>query len=210
MDSECLVSKSIIKEWQNAILNSQNGYNNLVKEFKDKYPKEYKVITTMYRKRVGIKECLQVMEDMNEPIYWFTLTFNNSKDVNAIETKRKDAQRFLERMTICYLMVEEFGEDKGRYHVHGFLCFKYGYGFLDFKEWHSRQKIECLEEEWKKKKKTRYLTKYASKSIPRLRRSKTMSLLCNYQKSHKGMRRCFPLTYANMFKEYVANVANPF
>lgn len=210
MDNVTLLDKAIIKEYTTALYNSQGGHNELMQRFKINHLKEYKVISAMYRKRVAIKECLQIIEDMEEPIFWFTLTFNSDKDANTVETKRKTAQRFLNELSICYLMVEEYGEDKGRYHIHGFLCFKYGRGFLDFKEgWHSRQKLELIEGA-KLKRKTRYLTKYASKQVPRLRRSKTMSKLCNYRKAHKGMCNCFHDVYIKDFKNYVAKVVNPF
>lgn len=210
MDREVLMDNEIIKEWQSACFNSQSGFSQSIVDFKNKYPNEYKIITAMYRKRVGINECLTIMQDMEEPIYWFTLTFNNSKDSNSVNTKRREAQIFLNRISMCYLMVEEYGEDNGRYHIHGFLCFKYGFGFIDFKEeWHSRQKLECIDGA-KLKKKVRYLTKYACKQVPRLRRSQTMSKLCNYLKQHKGMKRCFPDVYLKDFKTYVANTINPF
>lgn len=208
--NDCL-DKAILKEWCNAVANSCfNGSQEALKRFKEEHNEEYKLITAMYRKRIAIKETLDIMEDMNEPIYWFTLTFNNEKDINKVDTKRKDAERFLNSMCQCYLMVEEYGEDNGRYHIHGFLTFKYGYGFLDFTKWHSRQKIELLEEDKKKKKKVRYLTKYAVKSVPRLRRSKTLSKLYALYKKKKAIRKGFYDTYLEEFKRYVASVVNPF
>ena len=44
------------------------------------------------------------------------------------------------------VQIEEYGEDNGRYHIHGFLVFKYGYGFEDFRKWPSRQKLEEISE----------------------------------------------------------------
>lgn len=211
MEEKMLVNDSILKEWNNAVANSCfGGSQEPLKRFKEEHIEAYKLITAMYRKRVAIKESLDIMEDMNEPIYWFTLTFNNDKDSNTIETKRKEAEKFLNSMCLCYLMVEEYGEDNGRYHIHGFLCFKYGYGFVDFTSWHSRQKIELLEEDKKKKKKVRYLTKYAVKSVPRIRRSKSLSLMYNYYKNKKRIRKGFYEHYMNQFKSYVATVVNPF
>ena len=203
------LNASILKEWQQAVINSQFGYHVSVLEFQKRHPEEYKLISAMYRKRVVLKDCLAVMQEMNEPIYWFTLTFNNKKDLNNITSKRKDAQRFLNRLCICYVMVEEFGEDNGRYHIHGFLCFKYGYGFVDFVEWHSRQKIELMED-YKLKKKVRYLTKYAVKQVPRIRKSKTMVKLVTFMKSKKSYKRNFPSLYEEDYKQLVASVVNPF
>lgn len=203
------LNAQVLKEWQQAVINSQFGYHLAVEEFRKRHPQEYKVISAMYRKRVVLKDCLSVMQEMNEPVYWFTLTFNNDKDTNNITSKRKDAQRFLNRLCICYVMVEEFGEDNGRYHIHGFLCFKYGRGFVDFVEWHSRQKIELMED-YKLKKKVRYLTKYAVKQVPRIRKSKTLVQLVKFYHKEKRLKRSFPCLYEEDFKQVVASVVNPF
>lgn len=211
MDVEKGLDDEILKQWSSAIWNScYGGSSEALKRFKEEHYEEYRLISAMYRKRVAIKQSLDIMEDLNEPIYWFTLTFNNDKDANSVETKRKEAQSFLNRLAMVYLMVEEYGEDNGRYHIHGFLCFRYGYGFLDFKDWHSRQKIELLEEDKIKKRKVRYLTKYAVKSVPRIRRSKTLSKLQDYYNKHKRFRSLFRETYNNDFKRVVDSVINPF
>ena len=203
------ITEEVLNEWRNAVLNSVNGYHDAVLRFKENHEEEYKLITSMYRKRCVLTDCLKVMTDMNEKIYWFTLTFNNDKDTNKIETKRKDATRFLNRLSICYVIVEEYGEDNGRYHIHGFLCFKYGFGFIDFCEWHSRQKIEELTPS-KIKKKIKYLTKYATKSVPRIRKSKTMSKLYQFYATKKTFRRCFESLYSEDFNKLVASVVNHF
>ena len=155
---EIVVTDDIRKEYLNALYNLQSGSKDLMPLFISKYPNEYKLIMTMYRKRTELNNTIDVMKLLNEPIYWFTLTFNNEKDCNSVETKRKDAQRFLNRICSVYIMVEEYGEDNGRYHIHGFLCFKYGYGFLDFTQWHSRQDIRELKTGIKKQ--IKYLTDY--------------------------------------------------
>lgn len=207
---EVVITEEIRKEYVTALYNCQSGYRLLLDAFKAKYPKEFRLINVMYRKRVAIKESLEVLEMLEEPIYWFTLTYNNDKDINAIETKRKEAQKFLNKISLSYLMIEEFGEDKQRYHVHGFLCFKYGYGFEDFSKWHSRRKIYQLKENKDFKKKIHYLTNYSVKSIPRIRRSKTLSTLYTYYKSNKSLSKHFPSVFKEGFNKQVANVINPF
>jgi len=202
-------SEELLREWRDAVYNSANGYHKQVEDFKQAHKEEYKIITSMYRKRVALRDCTDIMTALNEPIYWFTLTFNNDKDINKISTKRREAEMFLNKMSACYVLVEEFGEDNGRYHIHGFVVFKYGYGFLDFKEWHSRQKLEEMNG-YKLKTKIKYLTKYAVKQVPRIRRSKTMSLLCKFYNTHKRFKRCFPEHYEDKFNKFVATTINPF
>ena len=205
---DVVITEEIRKEYINALYNFQSGSKELMPLFISKYPKEYKLIMTMYRKRTELNNTIETMKLLNEPIYWFTLTFNNDKDSNTIETKRKDAQRFLNRICSVYVMVEEFGEDNGRYHIHGFLCFKYGFGVFDFMQWHSREDIRELKTGIKKQ--VKYLTDYNTKSIPRLRRSKALSALCGYYKKHKRMSKLFPTTFKQDFNKQVANVVNPF
>ena len=202
-----VVSKEIRKEYISALYNLQFGSKSLMADFIAKYPSEYKLITTMYRRRCDLTDTLETMRLLKEPIYWFTLTFNNEKDTNNIETKRKDAQRFLNRMCSVYVMVEEYGEDNGRYHIHGFLCFKYGFGFADFVQWHSRQKIIELDNG---NKRIKYLTDYSSKQAPRIRRSRSLSALYTYFKKHKRMYKLFNSTFLDGFNKQVANIVNPF
>lgn len=202
-----LVNKETKKEYLTALYNLQFGSKTLMADFINNHPSEYKLITTMYRRRCDLTDTIETMKLMNEPIYWFTLTFNNEKDTNNIETKRKDAQRFLNRICSVYVMVEEFGEDNGRYHIHGFLCFKYGFGFVDFVQWHSRQKIIELDNA---NKRIKYLTDYSTKQAPRIRRSKSLSALYTYFKKHKRMYKLFNSTFIDNFNKQVANVVNPF
>ena len=163
---------------------------------------------TMYRKRTELNNTIDVMKMLNEPIYWFTLTFNNDKNDNLVTSKRKDATRFLNRICSVYVMVEEYGEDNGRYHIHGFLCFKYGFGVLDFMQWHSREDIRELKTGIKKQ--IKYLTDYTSKSIPRIRRSRSLSALNTYYKKYKRLYKLFPNTFMEGFNKQVANTVNPF
>ena len=202
-----VITDDIRKQYINALYNLQSGSKDLMNVFILNYPKEYKLIMTMYRKRVDIKNSVEVLKYLNEDIYWFTLTFNNRKDTNSIKTKRREAQMFLSSISLSYLMVEEFGEDNGRYHIHGFLCFKYGKGFEDFQTWHSRQNIVKIDNP---NKKIKYLTNYSCKSIPRIRRSKSLSVLYTYFKKNKRLSKLFPSTFQSAFNKQVANIVNPF
>lgn len=204
---ETIVGEQTRKEYINALYNLQFGNKEPMTRFISKYPSEYKLITTMYRRRTDLTDTLETMKMLNDPIYWFTLTFNNDKDSNSIETKRKEAQKFLNRMCSVYVMVEEFGEDNGRYHIHGFLCFKFGFGFVDFIQWHSRQKLIELDSG---NKRIKYLTDYTSKQAPRIRRSKSLSALYNYYKKNKRLKKTFPSLFADNMHRQVANKFNPF
>ena len=203
------MDKSIIKEYECALWTAQNGHDEYLKQFKVSHSEEYKIITAMYRKRVAINDTLKAMSYLNEPMYWFTLTFNNSKDGNSVAWKRKEAQYFLNEIAPIYVMVEEFGEDNNRYHIHGFLIFRYGKTWEDFRLWHSRQKIEELTEN-KIRKKVHYLTKYAVKSVPRIRRSKMASTLYNQFKSEKCLLRSFKCLFDEDMKKVIDNKINLF
>jgi len=203
------VDEKIIKEYKGALYNQAFGNNNEpMKQFKERYPDIARFFNGMYRKRTELMKDCDIMKDLKLPIYWITLTFNNDKDKNKIESKRKEAERMLSDLCLLYVIVEEYGEDNNRYHIHGFITFKLGYGFQDFIEWHSRQKIELLEG-WKIKKKVRYLTNYMCKEIPRLRRSKMLCKMRNFAKGRQRLRRCFPITYREELHNCFANVAFP-
>lgn len=202
------VDEKIIQEWRTAVLNANNGHNDLVNVFRVNHPNEYKLFTSMYRKRTELQKDLNIFLDLNLPVYWITLTFNETKDKNKIESKRKEAERKLSDMCLFYVIVEEHGEENGRYHIHGFITFKLGFGFQDFIEWHSRQKIELLEP-YKVKSKIRYLTNYMSKQVPRLRRSKMLCKIRNQIKSKSGLRRNFPEVYKNDLKNVFQDATFP-
>lgn len=203
-----LVDKQTKKEYISALYNLQfSGNKEPMTRFILEHPRQYKLITTMYRRRCDLTDTLETMKLLDDPIYWFTLTFNNDKDKNSIETKRKEAQRFLNNICSVYVMVEEFGEDNGRYHIHGFLCFRIGFGFADFTQWHSRQKIIELDNG---NKRIKYLTDYSSKQAPRIRRNRSLSAFYTYYKKHKRLKNTFPDTFASKMHTQVANTFNPF
>ena len=203
------MDKQIIKEYENALFWAQNGDSRILDLFVCEHPTEYRLISAMYRKRVAINDTLLALGYLNRPVYWFTLTFNNDRDALLVETKRKYAQTFLSNISIAYLMVEEYGEDNGRYHIHGFLIFNKDNDFRSFVKWPSRQKIQELTPNLYKKK-VRYLTKYAVKSVPRLRRSKVASLLYTEYLKHKKVRYSFPCILNEFMNKYVDTVISSF
>lgn len=194
------IESSIIKEFNNAYLSSVNDSGYALGLFKEKYPKEYKTITAMYRKRSAIRDTLELMQYVSKDIYWFTLTFNNERDDSLVKTKCRQAQRFLNEICTCYVMVEELGSEKERYHIHGFLTFSEDYGFDDFRKWHSRQNLKKLDYYGGK---VKYLTKYTTKSVPRIRRSKLLSILYTYHSKHKGLKRHFRKMYEREINERI-------
>lgn len=188
------IDESILHAYFNAVFISSFNFNNSeLKEFKKLYPKEYSLLNAFYRIRSKLKSDLELMKAVGT-IQWFTLTFDNKHDRSLVETKRKNAMRFLNNIFIVYEMVEEYGEDSQRYHIHGFGVFKDGKGFEDFKSWPSRQKIEELPD-WKIKKKIKYLTKYAVKDLPRVRRSKKLVYYVKLCDSKKGLKNAFNNCY---------------
>lgn len=183
------LSQDVFKQYQTAVYNQLTGCSELMDRFKENYPEEFSIFHKMYIRRSSIKETIEAMEYVNEPIYWFTLTFNDKRDKATIKSKRKAAMTFLNDRAAFWLLVEEFGEINERYHIHGFLIFKYGKGFEDFKEWNSRQNIVLLDGNKKVSKRVYYLTNYMCKDVPRIRRSKTTcTLVANYKKI-KGLKR---------------------
>ena len=190
--------KAIFEEWESGLLDFYKfGDNTALDRFKLKYPGDYIGLRKMNMKRIAIKDSIDPLFTMGESIYWFTLTFNDNKNNNSVEWKRKEAQRFLNNIAPMYLMVEEYGErNTKRYHIHGFCVRKYSLSesefFEAFSKWHSRRKLYLCKDLKRGLKRIKYISKYIVKDIPKIRRSKSMSKLYLFYKSIKRLRKRFP------------------
>lgn len=206
MSKKDLIDEQIIKEYVIAkedimFWNDTFRYD----KFKTEHPIEYKIFSAMDRKHSAVLDTFRAMMYSNEPIYWITLTFNNEKDNNSVVWKRKEAEYFLSNIAPVYLIIEEYGEDNNRYHIHGFIIFKYGKGFNGFRKWHSRQKIIEIKTFKKGMKRVSYLTNYVTKDVPRLRRSRQCSKLYNFYKSIKRLRHSFKSVFEADMRNYCLN-----
>lgn len=188
------LNEEIKREWFRALLlDSANLNNNATKAFKLNHNEEYNLLHSFYRLRHELNEDISLMSSVGS-VHWFTLTFDNKHDKSLVSSKRKSATRFLNDIFLFYEMVEEYGEDNNRYHIHGFGVYREDKGFRDFIKWHSRTKIQDLSEKTLKKK-VMYLTKYAVKSLPRIRRSKNLCYLRNENRRFKALKSSFPTCY---------------
>lgn len=206
------ISKDIQTAYFNAVFNGSAYFDPQgLKDFKDKYPCEFKQLNSFYRARTKITQCVEVMS-LFGAVYWFTLTFDNEKDKNKESSKRRSSQNFLNETFIAYLIVEEYGEESGRYHIHGFGIFKDGKSFEDFRQWDCRQNIKAITEK-NMKKKIRYLTDYTSKQLPRIRCNKNLVYLMKKYKDRKslktyGFNECFEcslhlaMAYVRLYNDY--------
>jgi len=184
------VAKELINEWYNALsLDSFQLVNTHVSAFKKEHPDIYYLFHSFYRLRHELNEDIKLMSHVGL-VQWFTLTFDNKHDKSLVSSKRKSATRFLNDLFLCYTIVEEYGEDNNRYHIHGFGVYRDNKSWCDFCKWHSRNKIETMNEE-RLKRKVKYLTNYTIKSLPRLRRSKNMVYLRNRVKLSKTYKKNF-------------------
>ena len=206
-----LLSETITKEWRNALYSDCDNRSGLAKiEFRRSHPQEYVLLNSFYKLRSNLFRDISVMSLVG-PVYWITLTFDNKHDKNKIQSKRKSATTFLNSLFHCYEMIEEFGEDNNRYHIHAFGCsFRPGKSYNDFVRWPCRQKIEYLGEK-SLRKKAKYLTKYAVKALPRRRRSKSLVLISNYYMSNKSLFKSFPTLALHDFKLFLClNLGIPY
>lgn len=164
--------KKIKKEYYRAV--RENSFNNFeyMEAFKNEYPEAYRLFTRVHHKRSVINNCFDAMKKLGRDVWFGTLTFNKTKDKNKIISKRKEAFTKLGKLFEYLLLVEEFGEEEGRYHIHFIGTYKEGKTFEDFKRfWHSRQNIRKVQEN---EKISRYLVKYMLKDLPRVRRNKAL------------------------------------
>ena len=169
MDEE----NELLKEYFNALYNLQNGNNLSMGVFKIAHPKEYALINAMYHKRVKVKHDIETMLELSKnKVYFGTLTFDDVQDKKSERTKRRQAWRHLNQCFSMVLVVEENGNENGRYHIHFCGAFRDGKRFEDFFGWSGgREQIERVRS---KGKVARYLCDYVVKSVPRLRRNKCL------------------------------------
>lgn len=194
--------KDVLLEWFDATREDTLELSNEHRKvFKEKYPDFYCYLSSFYRLRYEINADLSLLSSLGYEIQWFTLTFDNKRDKALVSSKRKTATRFLNDLFLYYEMVEEYGEDKGRYHIHGFGVYRVSRSFDDFRKWPCRNKIETLTL-LKLKKKVKYLTKYAVKSLPRIRRSKNLCSLRNRSKWLGKLKHSFPCLYIEDLKTF--------
>jgi len=176
------INDEVLKEWYSAVQVANDHFNNYkINEFKIKHPLEYSYISRFFRLRTELKGDIECLLSLG-PVQWFTLTYDDEHDKNLETTKRRSAFKFLNEVFIAFLLVEELGEENGRYHIHGFGVYRIGKGFDDFRQWNCRQSIRTIYDQDGARKGAKYLTKYAVKEAPRLRRSKS---LISYKKSFK-------------------------
>lgn len=173
--SDVTISKDILDEYYKALWSVQDNYRSpAILSFRLSHPDEYRTISAMHRKRTQLKKDIKAMWSYSHRLAWFTLTYDQVKDKNTERYKRKEAFEFLNGVFKMFNAVEEYGEQEGRYHIHGFGVFLDGKDLEDFYEWHSREEIRLLNN-YIVEKKIKYLTNYATKNVPRLRRNRTLN-----------------------------------
>lgn len=118
-DVEAFSIKDIVKLYYEAVRDAADyeDYEPLA-VFKSLFPQEYKHFCKVHYRRSAIHKCIDAMKSVSSKVYFGTLTFKSSKNRNKIETKRKEAEKKLNSEFSYWLMVEEYGEDNGRYHIH--------------------------------------------------------------------------------------------
>lgn len=181
-----IITKEQFKEWNDAITCAQFRNPYSLRLFKEKYPDLFRHMTSMLRKRTKLRTTIEAFRSVSPFVYWGALTWSEEEnDLNEL-SKRKQATRFLDKFFACYVYVEEYGEEEGRYHIHFFGLMSKFYTFDEmYNEWHSRLEIECLKD-YQCSKKIKYVTKYAVKDVPRLHmNARAKQLVLDYRQKKK-------------------------
>lgn len=193
MSKYALISEETRKKYINALYNCQDGNYFAMKNFQSEYPNEYSFMNAQFRQRSKIIDCVDAIYHSGNVPYFGALTFDDKHDKSSEENKRKQAIRLLNLVFVAWVMVEEYGEENGRYHIHFIGCFRYNKTMSDFhNEWHSHSQIERVKNA---RKTARYLTNYMEKQVPRIRKSKSMVEMVNISKRMKknvnyGFKSC--------------------
>ena len=199
------ISKDIVKEYYEAMRYANEYFDDPMKEFIKKYPLEFRRLNAVHHKRVLINSNVEAMKTLKSVLYFGCLTYDNKKDRNKIECKRKEAFAYLNSLFEFVLLVEEYGEENGRYHVHFVGNFKENKTFNDFVNgWHSRQNLRVLREN---EKISQYLCKYLSKQLPRIRRNKKLIQLERAYHKHKRLKRTFPTLFEDLMNKNIFQIS---
>lgn len=173
-----MITKELLEEYYNALWSDTfNKTHWCVQGYKERHPEEYSLLCAFHRKRTELKKDVRIMQEYCSTLFFFTLTFDETKDKNLISSKRKEAFNFCNSLFALFVLVEEEGELNGRYHIHGIGALREDKTMTDFYNWHSREDIKLLDGDCKISASVRYLTNYLSKSVPRLRRNRRLSWL---------------------------------
>lgn len=196
------LTQEIINRYYNYVLpNVQLGNAYVLKDFRAQYPDESRQLLSMVNKRSKIRKNVHLMQHLgNGGIAWFTLNYRTEKRNRLETTKRKELHLFLDEMFDCWLFVEEMGSNDDFYHIHGFGVFKKGIKLADDfgSTWcklsgHNKTRLLNGKDIDKR---VRYVTKYASKEIPTIHRSKSLIMAEKCFKKHvKLLHSNFVPTY---------------
>lgn len=198
-----MIDKAIFEDYKNAVFHISVGVYEVMNRFKLAHPSEYAYFNSIHLKRCSISkniECMMYFAKRHKcKVYFGTLTYDNMHDIKSIATKRKEANRFLNNVFNMFVYVEELGEDNERYHIHFVGVFKDGKTFKeDYFKWHSRTDIQPVIDVVNT---TRYLCKYISKQLPRIRRNKALVLFEKEYRSANHIRGHFPSLYEEFIQK---------
>lgn len=195
------VSFNLLKEYYDAMHQFFDEANfEPLDNFKLEHKEEFKFLNAIHQRRTALNKNLEAMQALHKGCYFGTLTFNKGKDANKVKTKRREAFLRLNELFEFVLLVEEYGELRGRYHIHFVGVFRDGKDFEDFRKcWHSRQNLEKVQST---KKTSQYLVKYVCKEIPRLRRNKGLVRLERAYRNGKALEKS---GFASLGPQYQIN-----
>lgn len=176
-----LINKKVVNEYYKCVHASCLGDYEAMKQFQKAHPNEYSRFQSVHRKRTRLHACIGAMKIVSEEVYFGTLTYNGAKNENKRSTKRKEAFKTLNALCEYVVLIEEFGEKNGRYHIHFIATLRKGKNFQDFTSvWHSRQNLRLLKDN---ENVAQYMCKYLSKDLPRIRCNKP---LVSLEKAYKN------------------------
>ena len=162
-----------------------NGCYYALDKFKEWFPKQFSYMQAILNKRTLIRRDIEIMKALDiGKVVFGALTFNDNELVDNEANMRKKAQRHLDKFLSIYELVEEYGEEKGRYHIHFLGVMRRDKTYIDFhNQWSSYSYIEGLRSV---KKASKYLCDYVVKQVPRIRRTK---LFCKVIEKYKLYQR---------------------
>lgn len=166
-----------------------NGNYYALDCFKKWFPVKFYEMQSILNKRTLIKRDLEIMKAVSNRVVFGALTFSDSNYLDNETNMKRKAQRYLDKCLSAYEIIEEHGEEKGRYHVHYLGILQEGLTYIDFHNgWEDYTYIEAVKNSKKDiKKVSKYLCDYVVKQVPRIRRNKLLLKVINLYKEHERL-----------------------
>lgn len=145
--------------------------------FRKYFPTFFHKMQAILNKRTLIRRDIEIMKAVSKRVVFGALTFSDKNLKENEKNMLKKAQRYLEKYLSAYEIIEEYGQEHDRYHIHYIGIMRDNLTYIEFHNgWEDYSYIEAVKSSAKDKKKvSKYLCDYVIKQVPHIRRNKLLT-----------------------------------